>query len=244
MDFKLSERAFTALKWITMVFLPAVATLYLMLADTWGLPNAEQVSATITAVIVFLGLFLEINSAQFKLRLAKVIEMDTLARIKLKLVISNAIYDSLKWIATILLPAVAVLYVSLSSVWNLPYATEVSGTITAAVIFLGAILQISTLEFKTSMYVLQNVGPLVRQETAMATGPLAMKPETYDKIRFVVQVILPGVSTFYVALAEIWGLPLSVQISSTIMAIVLFANALLQISTIRHNAAVQSNTSK
>jgi len=240
MDFKLSEKVFGRLKWITMVLLPAVATLYLMLAETWGLPYPQQISATITAVIVFLGLFLEINSAQFKLRLAKVTAMDTLARIKLKLVISNQVYDTLKWITTIFLPAITVLYVSLSDVWGLPYTTEVSGTLTAVVIFLGALLQISTLEYKTSMYVLMNVGPLVRQESAVATGALSMKPQTYDLIRFIAQVVLPGIATFYVTLAQIWGLALSVEISGTIMAVVLFINTLLQISTMKHNAVVNS----
>lgn len=238
MDFKLSEKMYNALKWFTMVLLPAVATLYIMLADTWQLPNAPEVSATITALVVFLGIFLEINSAQFKLRLAKVKAMDTLTRIKLKLVISNQTYDVIKWVTTILLPAVVVLYVTLADVWQLPYPTEVAATMTAVIIFLGALLQISSLEYKTSMYVLSNVGQVIRQEMAVSSGPLSMRPETYDKVRFFAQVFLPAISTFYVAMAEIWGLPLSVEISTTIMAIVLFVNALLQVSTSKHNVAV------
>ena len=57
---------------------------------------------------------------------------------------SNKAYDILKWIAQILLPAIATLYFALASIWGLPYAEEIVGTITALDCFLGAILGIST----------------------------------------------------------------------------------------------------
>jgi hypothetical protein len=46
-----------------------------------------------------------------------------------------------------------------------------------------------------------------------------MKNKTYDKLKFIAQVILPLVATFYVTLAELWGLPFSTEISGTIMAV-------------------------
>lgn len=60
--------------------------------------------------------------------------------------LSNKTYDTLKWIAQILLPALATLYFALSEVWvgMLPYPKEVVGTITAIDIFLGALLGISS----------------------------------------------------------------------------------------------------
>lgn len=57
---------------------------------------------------------------------------------------SNKVYDVLKWVAQILLPALGTLYFSLASIWNLPYGEEVVGTITAVDAFLGICLKIST----------------------------------------------------------------------------------------------------
>ena len=62
--------------------------------------------------------------------------------------LSNKTYDILKWIAQILLPAVGTLYFALSKIWGLPFATEVVGTITAVDAFLGALLGISTANYK------------------------------------------------------------------------------------------------
>lgn len=57
---------------------------------------------------------------------------------------SNKVYDILKWIAQILLPATATLYFGLAQLWKLPYPEEVVGTITTVDAFLGCILGIST----------------------------------------------------------------------------------------------------
>lgn len=62
--------------------------------------------------------------------------------------LSNKTYDILKWIAQILLPAVGTLYFALSKIWGLPFATEVVGTITAVDTFLGALLGISSANYK------------------------------------------------------------------------------------------------
>lgn len=57
---------------------------------------------------------------------------------------SNKTYDTLKWIAQILLPAVGALYFALADLWGLPASKEVVGTITAVDAFLGCILGISS----------------------------------------------------------------------------------------------------
>jgi hypothetical protein len=57
---------------------------------------------------------------------------------------SNKTYDTLKWIAQILLPALGTLYFALAKIWGLPFAAEIVGTIAAVDTFLGAILGIST----------------------------------------------------------------------------------------------------
>lgn len=61
---------------------------------------------------------------------------------------SNRVYDILKFFAQILLPAIATLYFALAQIWNLPYAEQIVGTITAIDAFLGAILGISSVNYK------------------------------------------------------------------------------------------------
>lgn len=60
---------------------------------------------------------------------------------------SNKVYDILKWIALIGLPALGTLYFTLAGIWNFPFAEEIVGTITAVDTFLGIILGISTANY-------------------------------------------------------------------------------------------------
>ena len=57
---------------------------------------------------------------------------------------SNKMYDALKYIAQIVLPALGTLYFALASIWGFPYAEQIVGTITAVDTFLGVLLKIST----------------------------------------------------------------------------------------------------
>lgn len=63
---------------------------------------------------------------------------------------SDRMYDCLKWIAQILLPAIGTLYFALAQIWNFPYAEQIVGSITALDAFLGAILGVSTAVYKRS----------------------------------------------------------------------------------------------
>lgn len=63
---KMSNKAYDLLKWIAMIFLPAVGTLYFALASIWGLPFAEQIVGTITAFDTFLGVVLGISTYQYR----------------------------------------------------------------------------------------------------------------------------------------------------------------------------------
>ena len=62
---------------------------------------------------------------------------------------TNKIYDILKFIAQIVLPALGTLYFALAAIWGFPYGEQVVGTITAVDAFLGAVLGISTYVYKT-----------------------------------------------------------------------------------------------
>jgi hypothetical protein len=63
------------------------------------------------------------------------------------MLMSNKVYDVMKWIALVFLPAVGALYFGLANIWGFPYAEEVVGTVSVIDTFLGAILMISTNEY-------------------------------------------------------------------------------------------------
>ena len=60
----------------------------------------------------------------------------------------NRVYDLIKYIVTIILPAASVLYVALAGIWGWPYADEISRTIAAVYTFLCALMGISSLTAK------------------------------------------------------------------------------------------------
>lgn len=61
--------------------------------------------------------------------------------------LNNGVYDILKWIVMIVLPALATAYVGLSAIWGWPYADEVAKTVAIVCTLLGALLGISTAEY-------------------------------------------------------------------------------------------------
>lgn len=62
--------------------------------------------------------------------------------------LKNSTYDVLKYITQIVIPAIATLYFALAKIWGLPYAAEIVGTLTAIDAFLGALLGVSTAQYK------------------------------------------------------------------------------------------------
>ena len=66
METLLSDKTYNILKWIALILLPAVGTLYFALAGIWGFPYGEQIVGTLTAVDTFLGVILGISSSQYK----------------------------------------------------------------------------------------------------------------------------------------------------------------------------------
>ena len=59
----------------------------------------------------------------------------------------DKIYNILKWLCLICLPALAVLYFTLSKIWNLPYGAEIPATINAIAVFVGALIGISQISY-------------------------------------------------------------------------------------------------
>lgn len=60
------------------------------------------------------------------------------------------LYDYLKFIAQVLLPALGTLYVALAALWGLPNPEAVSGTVLAVDTALGTLLHLSSTAYKNS----------------------------------------------------------------------------------------------
>ena len=62
--------------------------------------------------------------------------------------LSNKMYDILKWCCILLLPALATLYRGLAGIWDWEFIEEIPQSIITIDAFLGAILGISTIDYK------------------------------------------------------------------------------------------------
>lgn len=61
---------------------------------------------------------------------------------------SNKVFDILKWVAMLALPALATLISTLGQIWGLPYAPQIADTVVAVNAALAMILGISTINYK------------------------------------------------------------------------------------------------
>lgn len=66
--------------------------------------------------------------------------------------LGNKLYDILKWVTMIVIPALATAYVGLASVWGWPYADEVAKTAAVICTLLGALLGISTAQYNKGQH--------------------------------------------------------------------------------------------
>lgn len=62
--------------------------------------------------------------------------------------LSDKAYDILKWLSLVVFNAVGVLYKTLAAVWGLPYGEEVMTTCAAIALFIGALIGVSTAEYR------------------------------------------------------------------------------------------------
>ena len=61
--------------------------------------------------------------------------------------ISNKTYDTLKWIALVVIPASATLVLTVGKIWGLPYYDNIGATISAIGLFIAAIIGVSSKDF-------------------------------------------------------------------------------------------------
>lgn len=62
---KLTDKIYNILKWVALVVLPGLGTLYTGLAETWGLPYATQIPDTLWYVCLFLGALIGVSTAEY-----------------------------------------------------------------------------------------------------------------------------------------------------------------------------------
>ena len=65
---------------------------------------------------------------------------------------------------------------------------------------------------------------------------MKMSNKTYDVLKYIAQIVLPAVATFYAGLSKIWtGIPYPVEIPGTIMLVDALMGTLLKISSDKYN---------
>ena len=61
---------------------------------------------------------------------------------------NSKIYDTLKWISTVVLPALATLVLAIGQIWNVTvWTVPIGATIAAVATFMGAVLGISSIQY-------------------------------------------------------------------------------------------------
>ena len=64
---------------------------------------------------------------------------------------NNKVYDVLKWVTLVALPATTALWLTLANIWGFPYAEAIGATLAAITTFLGALLGISSYNYNKSL---------------------------------------------------------------------------------------------
>lgn len=62
---KLNDKTYDILKWIVIICLPALGSLYGHLAATWGLPYPDAIPQTVIDIETALGAILCISTAEY-----------------------------------------------------------------------------------------------------------------------------------------------------------------------------------
>lgn len=66
-----------------------------------------------------------------------------------KKILPDHVYDVLKWVAIIALPAFSIFYARIGAVWQLPYTEQICETLDAVAVLLGALLCVSAIQYAT-----------------------------------------------------------------------------------------------
>ena len=72
--------------------------------------------------------------------------------------LNDRVYDTLKWIDLIVLPAIGTAYAGLAQIWGFPYPEQITGTIMVICTLLGSLLGISSATYYKSSTALPEDG--------------------------------------------------------------------------------------
>ena len=154
--------------------------------------------------------------------------------------LSNKLFDILKWIAMLVLPGLATFYFAVSGIWGLPYQVEIVGSLVAVNVWLSALLAVSNAQWQAIQ---------IASLTYAATGrdvivefpqtPFGITASSYNVLKWVTLAFLPASGALYFTLALLWGFPFGEQIVGTIVALTAFMGLLLGVSKARFNREPQ-----
>ena len=154
--------------------------------------------------------------------------------------LSNKLFDILKWIAMLVLPGLATFYFAISAIWGLPYQKEIVGTLVAINVWLSALLAVSNSQWQAIK---------INSLTYAATGkdamvefpqtPFGITASSYNVLKWVTMIFLPASGALYFTLSILWGFPLGEQVVGTIVALTAFMGLLLGVSKTRYNRETQ-----
>lgn len=107
------------------------------------------------------------------------------------LIKNSKVYDYLKFLAQVFLPAAGAAYFSLAGVWGLPAADQVVGTIVIVDTFLGTVLQISGSQYSPKVGEIEiNTGPTGKKTVSLEVdGDPIEELEAKDNVQFKVKKV-------------------------------------------------------
>lgn len=63
------------------------------------------------------------------------------------MIFKNKTFDILKWVALVVLPAIATLLIGIGQIWHIELMPQLAETVTVIDAFLGALLGVSTIQY-------------------------------------------------------------------------------------------------
>ena len=74
---KITNKSYDIIKWIVVIVIPAVITLYSTLGSIWEFPYVQEITGTLAAIDVFLGVIMKISSASYNKEYDGILHVDT-----------------------------------------------------------------------------------------------------------------------------------------------------------------------
>jgi hypothetical protein len=89
--------------------------------------------------------------------------------------LTDATYDKLKPAAALIFPALITFWISIASIWHLPYREEIAGTLGAVNILLGVVLLVASNIYKKSDARFDGTIDIFEHENGLKTGSINLK---------------------------------------------------------------------